>query len=188
MIFVLLGVISFLIMYLYDFYTLKNKFILKLMFGITGFGMFIYATIMTLQSKVIYELPIIVRIVSGVAFIVFLMLLIYSLFLELPFVKTYGKCNHKHELVDTGTYALCRHPGVIWFGFMFLFMFLTTGIKILVIAGLVWTICDIIYVFYQEKYIFKKLFPNYTDYIKSTPMLIPNKKSIKKFIMTLMGE
>ena len=100
-------------------------------------------------------------------------------------MKTYGKVQHSTQLVDTGTYALCRHPGVLWFGFLFLFLFCTTGSILLIPAGIIWTGIDILHVYLQEKWFFCNLFPEYQSYIKTTPMLIPTKASIKKCRATL---
>ncbi|MBM7615485.1 methyltransferase [Alkaliphilus hydrothermalis] len=179
------GSLAFVFLYLFDVYTLKNKVIRRRIFGILGLATLIYSAIMaTVVSEKIY-LPLAIRIIGGLLLVVAIFLLVYSLFLELPFSKTYGEKEHSNKLVDTGTYALCRHPGVLWFGFIFLFFFLTTGAKLLVPAGIIWTLLDVIHVYIQEKQFFPKMFPQYKDYIKKTPMLIPTQDSIKKCKATL---
>ena len=44
------------------------------------------------------------------AAILFLGLLIYTLFFALPFDETYVKENHERLAYTEGVYALCRHP------------------------------------------------------------------------------
>lgn len=182
MFYIILGSFSFVLMYLFDVYTLKNRCILKRLFGISGLGLFLYSAIQVLLNAdyIIHNNA--VRIPSGIFFFVFFGLLIYSLFLEIPFAKTYKEKDPNKTLIDFGTYALCRHPGVLWLFLMFLFLFLLTGARLVLIAGIVWSIIDIFYVYLQEKYIFKKQFINYQLYQKTTPMLIPTKGSIKKMI------
>lgn len=188
MIYIILGLIAFVCLFIFDIYTLKNKLIFKRVFGIIGVGLFVYSVIKVLiESKVIINPSYIVKIGSGFFCAIFTFLLIYSLFLELPFIKTYGKNQHNNKLVDTGTYALCRHPGVLWFGFAFLFLFLTTGRNFVIYAGIIWTVFDILYVYLQEKYIFNKMFPEYYTYKKTTPMLIPTRKSTRKCFLTLFN-
>ena len=46
---------------------------------------------------------------------IFFVLLIYTLFFALPFDKTYQNESEKRMAYTEGVYALCRHPGVLWF-------------------------------------------------------------------------
>ncbi len=182
---IILGIIAFILMYVFDIFTLYNNKVMKIIFGVSGIGLLIYSTIQVLvDSKIIY-IPFLIRMISGSLCVIFIFLLIYSLFLELPFTKTYRDEDHNNALVDRGTYALCRHPGVLWFGFSFLFLFLMTEKLFVLYAGIIWTLIDFIYVILQERYIFSKMFPEYKQYLKTTPMIIPTKNSMKRCITTL---
>jgi protein-S-isoprenylcysteine O-methyltransferase Ste14 len=183
--YILTGGIAFVFLFLFDIYTLTNKGAKKKLFGILGLGLFIYSALMVTFTSPKAYLPLALRIIAFILWLCTSFLLIYSLFLELPFVKTYGKKQHNNELVDTGTYALCRHPGVLWFGLMFFFFYLTTGALQLVWAGIIWTSIDVFHVYLQEKLFFPKMFPRYKDYMRDVPMLIPTGQSIKKCISTL---
>jgi hypothetical protein len=44
---------------------------------------------------------------------------------------------------------------------------------------------DIIHVTIQDRFLFGKMFPEYKDYRRETPMLIPNRKSIVAFVRTI---
>lgn len=183
--YILTGVVAFIFMFFFDLSTLNNEGIKKKIFGVIGLSLFAFSAIrVTIVSEKI-DFPIMLRFASGILWACAFFLLIYSLFLELPFSKTYGKKQHSSDLVDTGTYALCRHPGVLWFGLMFLFFFFTTGAKLLLPAGIIWTSVDVLHVYIQEKYFFTKMFPKYKDYMKTTPMLIPTRESINKCLSTL---
>jgi protein-S-isoprenylcysteine O-methyltransferase Ste14 len=180
MIYIITGSVAFLLFVVFDYYTLNNEGTKKKIFGLGGLLLFTYSTIMAIITSKTLNIPIAVRVVSALFWFVFLFLLIYSLFLELPFVKTYGKEQHSRDLIETGTYGLCRHPGVLWFGLLFLCTFLVTGSTLIAIGGIVWTSIDVIHVYIQEKVFFCKMFEGYDEYIKSTPMLIPNIRSVKK--------
>ncbi len=182
MYYIISGSISFVLMLLFDVFTLKKQHFLKLLFGISGLVLFIFSLINLLLNADYKFYNNAVRIPAGFFFFVFFGLLIYSLFLEIPFTKTYKFKDPNNTLIDSGTYALCRHPGVLWFFMMFINIFLLTGAKLVLIAGITWTFIDICYVLIQEKYIFKKQFINYHLYQKSTPMLLPTIDSIKKMI------
>lgn len=185
--YVVLGAISFVIYFFFDIYTLRNEIKKKMIFGISGIFLLLFSTykIIVSSEKVTYFSPT-MRLISGILFIASLLLLIYSLFLEIPFSKTYGKSEHNTELVDTGTYALCRHPGVLWLGLVFFFLYFMTGVYLVIYAGVTWSLINVIYVILQERFIFIKMFPSYKEYIKTTPMLVPNIQSIKKFIRTIV--
>lgn len=185
MVYIISGSLAFVLLFFFDIFTLKNHGGRKKIFGLLGIILLIYSGVMaTVTSERIF-LPLWVRVPAWFFFGASAMLLVYSLFIELPFVGTYGKTKHSSMLVDTGTYALCRHPGVVWFGLMFFFYFLATGSIFMIYAGIIWTLLDVLHVYIQEKHFFPKMFPEYQVYIKTTPMLIPSRKSIKKCFSTL---
>jgi hypothetical protein len=44
---------------------------------------------------------------------------------------------------------------------------------------------DILYVVIQERYFLPQMFPDYPEYKRQTPMLIPNRRSIAACLKTL---
>ena len=111
--------------------------------------------------------------------------MLYALFIALPFQKTYMEIEKDNKVIDKGMYALCRHPGVLWFFFFYLFLWLASGKMIIMWAGIIWTIMDIIHVYVQERWLFPKNLRGYDQYQKRVPFLIPNARSIKQFILTI---
>ena len=109
-------------------------------------------------------------------------LLIYSVFIEVG-GNTYKKFAEP-QLVTDGTYSLVRHPGVIWLFLAYFFLAIFNENSYLLVTAITWTFANTIYVIIQEKYVLVRLFPNYDEYIKTTPMVIPNYISMKKFITT----
>ncbi len=111
---------------------------------------------------------------------VFLVLLIYTLFFALPFDSTYVRDSREREAYTGGVYSLCRHPGVLWLAGLYLsLMPVVSGVRprsifLLIIVG------DIVYVIYQDVYIFPKTFTNYNEYKKTTPFLLPGRHKGEK--------
>jgi protein-S-isoprenylcysteine O-methyltransferase Ste14 len=62
-------------------------------------------------------------------------LLVYSLFFEIPFQQTYVDARVGDELVKTGTYALVRHPGALWFALLPVSLSLVSRARLLLIAA-----------------------------------------------------
>ncbi len=97
----------------------------------------------------------------------------YSLFLEIPFSKTYAKPGVGDELVTSGTWALIRHPGVIWFALLLAGLILVARTRVLLIAAPVWLALDIVLVVIQDRVFFPRMLPEYHQYQQETPMFIP---------------
>jgi protein-S-isoprenylcysteine O-methyltransferase Ste14 len=184
MVFILWGSMAFILFLLFDYYNMRNFTLQKNITRIAGLGVFIYSTVMSIVKSSILQFPVAVQLISTWLLIASLALLIYSLLLERPFKATYADDNYNNSLVNTGTYALCRHPGVLWLFFTMLFLFFMTGAVNIAAAGMVWTSINIIYVYIQEKLFLINMFSGYESYQKTTPMLIPSKDSLKKCIQS----
>jgi len=48
-------------------------------------------------------------------------------------------------------------------------------------ANAVWTICDIIHVYLQDRFFFPRMFKDYDVYIRKVPFMIPTRKSLNNF-------
>ncbi len=110
---------------------------------------------------------------------VFLFLLLHSLFFSLP-RETYHKApGHALRLVDTGLYALCRHPGVLFFCGLYAALWLAFGGKLLLLAALCYSLLNLLYGLMQDRWSFPRQFAGYHEYRARTPFLIPNRKSLR---------
>lgn len=105
--------------------------------------------------------------------------LIYCLFFALPFEKTYVEQKNGRTVYDGGVYALCRHPGVLCFALMYVFLGLAALPTNLLIHGIVWSILNLLYAWFQDRVTFPITFCNYKSYQKRIPFLIPTKDSIR---------
>ena len=187
--YILLGVIAFLLFLLYD----VNSVIMKQrLFSLSFFSGFILLVISTGGIMVSSAQEIAVDHLSlglfGFFALIFLFLLIYSLFFAIPFKNTYIEEAGPSRVCRTGMYALCRHPGVLWFVGFFLLLGFALPSRLMRLGGFSFSILNILYVIFQDRWTFVRTFADYEDYKISTPFLIPNKKSIKRCLDTLSGK
>lgn len=185
MLYVAIGSAGFFFVLLLDWFSLKNIPVLKKVCGILSAALVVYATVMVCLAPDKFELPFFVLPLGIALAVVSFMLLIYSLFLEIPFHSTYAKKGVGDMLITTGTYALTRHPGVLWLGLFYIGLSLIFPSVPMFIAAAVWLIMDIILVVVEDSYLFPRMFPGYDDYRKRTPFLIPTRQSIADCLRTL---
>ena len=116
---IVLGTISFLLYAVYDLEqggAISHRFhkITKYFFTI-GSVFLAAGTIMLLWKIDVLQMEYgMKRIIFLLFAILFFGLLIYTLFFALPFEETYVM-QEAHKTYDKKMYALCRHPGVLWF-------------------------------------------------------------------------
>lgn len=110
----------------------------------------------------------------------------YSVMVEIPFRKGWIEEGHTDQIVTDGTYALARHPGVIWFTFAVLASAVATRSKRLLLAAPVIIAGDVMHVAFQEKAVLTNVFGEaYREYQRTTPFLVPTPSSFAKFVRTI---
>ncbi len=182
MLYIVIGVFGFISLLIFDFLSMRDHIFLKYFFGFLGLGLIAYSTVSLVGLNGNLLINEIVRGLSLLFAVVFMALLIYSVFIEVG-GNTYQKIAEP-VLVTNGTYSLVRHPGVIWLFLAYLFLALFNQNSYILISAFIWTVVNTVYVVAQEKFILRNIFPNYEEYVKTTPMVIPNIYSLKKFITT----
>ena len=115
----------------------------------------------------------------------FFLALIYSLFFALPFKETYTEQDGKKRVYSGGVYALCRHPGILFFFGMYLLLGLAALPTGMVVNSLVFSVLNLGYAWFQDRVTFPKTFFDYSDYQKNVPFLIPTKASVRMAKKTL---
>lgn len=178
---VLLGGFSFPLFIAYDLlglYRIKGRFVLFFIGGVLLGGA---TLVLIFQSNLFRMTPLPPALFGTVSIlnILFLILLFYTLFFAIPFRGTYLSTTQP-QAITTGMYALCRHPGVLWlsgfYGCLALLLYTPSGL----LAFLLYTVLDVLYVLFQDRWLFPKSLKDYETYQKNTPFLIPNKSSIRQ--------
>lgn len=99
-------------------------------------------------------------------------LLLWSVFFEFLWVRKRRGLD-PGELVDSGTYRFCRHPGFWWFAlFAFSLAALRGHVEYFIAASLA-TGLDFLLIFVQDRFVFPRLFVGYDTYRDMVPFLIP---------------
>lgn len=180
MLYIAIGVVGFICFLMFDLLSMHNKVIAKYVFVLFGCGLIVFSTIGIIRYSSVIPVFSITRIIALVLAIFFSLLLVYSVFIEVG-LNTYKKYA-KPGLVTTGTYSLVRHPGVIWLFLAYFFASIYFANNYLLLTAFIWTAVNTVYIVIQERLILKKIFQDYESYILTTPMIIPNYTSLKKFI------
>lgn len=181
-----LGAASFAVILWVDLISLKGIRFAKPLLWLAGTAAFALAAILTIRTSpripLAPPLPVLGYVLAGV----FFLLLVWSLFLEIPFVSAYLESRGSQRLVTSGTYALCRHPGVLWLGGLIAGLFLASGALLLAPAFIVWIGCDVLLVYLQERLFFLRLFgSDYRKYQREVPMVVPTLGSLQRCVHTL---
>jgi len=183
--YILLGAAGFLALLLFDWADSRGLKKVKPPVMIGAWGLFLFAFVTVVASPDRFSVSIGLRIAGGFFSLVFFSLFIYSLLLEIPFSQTYVGKEGERRVVATGTYALVRHPGVIWFLLFHLSFVLVVGSRLLLIAVPFWTGMNIVLVTIEDKVFFLKTFgDSYRQYQQNVPFLVPTPGSIRQCIAT----
>ena len=183
MVYIALGIFGFIVIHLFDILSLK-----RIAWGakpgtwIVGGGLLGYSLIMLCLKSNTLPLPMWSTWLGWGLLTLSLCLLIYSLFINLPFRKTYIAAGVGDKLITTGLYALVRHPWVHCFILVLLSLVLVSKSSLLLIAAPIWILLNILLVIIQDKFFFGRMFDGYDRYRRETPMLLPNRKSVNAFI------
>jgi len=105
--------------------------------------------------------------------------LIYCLFFALPFKATYTEQQNDRRVYDGGVYALCRHPGILCFFGMYLLLGAATLPGDLLMHGMVFSLLNLAYAWFQDRITFPRTFCDYESYQQRIPFLIPTGESIR---------
>jgi protein-S-isoprenylcysteine O-methyltransferase Ste14 len=156
--------VAFIIAGFFDLAALQRIRYLKQIIGLTAALLFGYALIMVARHPDKLPLPAWLSSAGWPFLIISGLLLIYSLFLEIPFRQTYAAAGVGDKLVTTGTYALVRHPGVLWLALLLLALVLVSRSRLLLLAAPLWIFLDVLYVWIQERSFLGRIFPGYGQY------------------------
>lgn len=111
---------------------------------------------------------------------VFLLLEIYALFGSFPAEDAYTANGKQRTVYIKGVYAMCRHPGVLFFIGLYVCLSFAAGFPW--VQTVVYSILDTALVAFEDRCIFPRILGGYEEYRNTTPFLIPNSESIGKML------
>ena len=168
-----LGAMSFLLFVLYDINQIKGNIKgLRLLFPLGLLQLLVVSIVIGARAPVTFEYGNYLSMAFLVLAVAFFVLLIYTLFFAVPFDAAYVQ-GSRQKLATGGVYGICRHPGVLFLAGTYIFLALALREKALLFAGIEFTVCNIIYVIIQDRWIFPIVFDGYDEYKNSTHFLLP---------------
>ncbi len=185
MAYILTGSTAFALIAIYDWAQMREHTWLKPLFFLSAAALvFGIAGVLSAPSE--KEFVLWLRVAAGIGLVIFLLLLIYSVLIEIPLKikRIKHKTGSNSILIDTGTYTLTRHPGVLWFGGAAVCMILLHPTVLALSASIIWTALDVLLVWVEDRFFFPNTFPGYTEYKMRTPFLIPNRSSLLQCLAT----
>ena len=183
MIYIATGIFGFIIIHIFDIVSSRKiSSGVKPCVWIMGSGLLGYSIVMLCLESNILPLPLWVTWLGWGLLTLSLFLLVYSLFINLPFHKTYIATGTGSKLVKTGLYALVRHPWIHCFTLVLVSLILVSKSSLLLIAAPIFILLGVVLVIVQDKFFFVRMFDGYRQYQQETPMLVPNRRSINAFI------
>lgn len=117
------------------------------------------------------------RVVWFVLAAIFLSYLCKSLFGSFSVSEAYTDAPQEREVCDTGLYALCRHPGILFFAG--LYICLHFGVSLPVADTAIYIVLNLALAALEDGIFFPKLLSGYDEYKMKVPFLIPTAESIK---------
>ena len=105
----------------------------------------------------------------------FAALMIYALFFALPRAQAYGSPGENRTAQTEGMYALCRHPGVLWFIGLFFCLWLL-GLPLWV--AVTFCMLNVLLAAFEDALVFPAKLSGYEQYRQTTPFLMPSRSSI----------
>ncbi len=178
MVFVGLGGLGFLVGYAFELTSLRAIPVIKPLLWLISIGLVVFSLGQVCLSSERFWVPGWLDGLGWGLLPVAVLLLSYSLFLEVPLLRTYLTPGPGPRLVRSGTYALVRHPSVLWFGLLLFSLLIVSRSYLLAVALPLWLFLDILWVVLQERQL-RRAFPEYPDYQRTTPMLVPNRQSLR---------
>ncbi len=119
-----------------------------------------------------------VRLAGAILAAACLGLMVWALFFSIPAKDAYVEQAAGRSVNDRKLYALCRHPGVLFFVPGYLGLWLCCGLPLY--AAAVYSALNVALIVFEDLVVFPSVLEGYGEYRKSTPFLIPNRDSLHR--------
>ncbi len=178
MIYIVTGALSFIPLLLFDVQKAKGIRHAYVWFGVGGLMLLASTAMLLVPALTAVRDP--WRNLFGAFAAVWLAVYLYVLFGALPAKQTYME-GQRANVVKTGPYGLCRHPGGWCFLFVYWSLYLFSGETGMLVGAILFPVLNFLYIWIQDRYLFPQYIAGYADYRREVPFLLPNRRSIAAF-------
>jgi protein-S-isoprenylcysteine O-methyltransferase Ste14 len=180
----IIGVVAaFVLMFLSDFFKLRNKGRKGALLLIAGMVLLVISLAIAASTGECFEVALPLRMMAFLLAGAAMAMEVTALFFSLPVRETYVLAQET-PLHDKGLYALCRHPAALCLPVLLLSLAVGLGSSGLLWAGILASFLNFVYVWMQDRYVFPRTIQGYHDYQKRVPFLLPTSASIKAAVAT----
>jgi protein-S-isoprenylcysteine O-methyltransferase Ste14 len=177
---ILAGMGSFLLPLAWDLGDSRVMRALKGLCALACVALYLWSAIALLVVPWRFQLPWGARLAAAASAAPFLLLLVQSLLIEVGGPVTRGHPDRR-AVVTTGTYALVRHPGVLWYLFFHLFLGAAFGSVLFLLAAPLWAGLNAAVAAFQDRVVFPRVFGEpYRKYRRAVPFLVPSRASFRR--------
>jgi protein-S-isoprenylcysteine O-methyltransferase Ste14 len=178
----LVGVAGFLVLLWVEPAGLAGRRILERALLASGRAMVVGAHLLALLLSPYLSVPAGLRFAGTPVALAGFLLLLQSLVFELPVDRSTGRPGGPRRLTSTGTYALVRHPGVLWFALWMAGLAAVSGARDILFAAPVWIATNAAYAWAEDRFTFPRMFgAAYEAYRRQVPMFLPTRASLVRF-------
>ena len=163
---------GFLLLFLSDYIQIRNQSRKSFLYSSAGYSIIAVTLLYTLTNAPGFNLYPITTVLGFMFTSIFSGLLIYSLLIEIPLIRRKRELR-SNEAITEGTYGLCRHPGFIWFLMLMPSLYLIHRNVFFLGLSVYMIILNLFLIHVEDRYLFPKIFKNYTEYQDRVPFLIP---------------
>lgn len=136
-----------------------------------GMILLVISTVCSLSIKLSVKL---VWLIPGAVCLIYL---VKALYFSFPAKETYFDAPGEKDVVDTGLYSMCRHPGVLFFAGLYLCLSFGAGLPLEM--SVIYIILNLLLAAFEDKIIFPISLSGYEEYKKWVPFIIPKLRGKK---------
>ena len=169
------GATGFFSVVLYDLAQIRGKAGAASVLSSIGYLCILASIVFLMLSTQLPATPFGLLLIKGFLTSAFLLLLIYSVLIEIPVAlrrRSRGRSDER-AVVDSGFYGVVRHPGFVWFALLWASIVATYLDPRVTAVGTALVIIDFALVVLEDLVFFPRIFPNYSEYKKQVPFIIP---------------
>lgn len=173
MLYLAVGAIGFLSVVLYDLAQVRGRKGAASVLSIIGYLCILASIVFLLIREAPPVTPLGLLLFKGFLTTGLLLLLIYSVLIEIPLALKREVQTKGRRVVATGFYGLVRHPGFIWFSLLWASIDFLYQNHLVTAVGIGLVVIDFALVLMEDLVFFPRIFPEYDEYKKQVPFLIP---------------